>query len=79
MVDKSPERRGAGATNVILYGPPGTGKTFMSAREAVLLCDGAISDDQDRIKLMARFNALKDAGRIAFVTFHQSYSYEDFI
>ncbi len=78
MVAES-SKKSAAPTNVILYGPPGTGKTYRSAQEAVLLCDGVAPDEQDRQKLMERFNALKDAGRIAFVTFHQSYSYEDFI
>ncbi len=32
-----------------------------------------------RLKLTKRFNQYKDAGRICFITFHQSYGYEEFV
>ena len=66
--------------NTILYGPPGTGKTYNTINYAVSICRpdldvGSMSHD-DAIKM---FDELKEQGRIAFTTFHQSYGYEEFI
>lgn len=63
--------------NQILYGPPGTGKTFNSIRCAVEIIDGRVYPNYQEAK--RRFDDLRRAGRIGFVTFHQSFSYEDFV
>ena len=68
--------------NTILYGPPGTGKTYNTVSYAVALCD---NEDLSSIKakdykqVLQRYNELINEERIAFTTFHQSYSYEEFI
>ena len=68
--------------NQILYGPPGTGKTYNTVLKAMSIIDNTeykdVSDEQYST-LKTRFDELKQAGQIEFVTFHQSYSYEEFV
>ncbi|WP_099490653.1 AAA family ATPase [Stenotrophomonas maltophilia] len=72
-------------TNTILYGPPGTGKTYGVVDKALEILDPellAATKGQGtgaRAALKQRFDALHEEGRIRFVTFHQSFAYEDFV
>ena len=63
--------------NLILHGPPGTGKTYCTTAEAVRLCGEAVPENRE--ELIQTYQRLLAAGRIEFVTFHQSMSYEDFV
>ena len=66
--------------NVIFYGPPGTGKTYTTAKRAVAICDNVAEEDlTDYAEVMKKYNELKKKNRIEFITFHQSYGYEEFI
>lgn len=68
--------------NQILYGPPGTGKTYNTVLKAMSIIDGVEYKDvtdEEYTELKNRFDELKQKGQIEFVTFHQSYSYEEFV
>ena len=73
--------------NQIFFGPPGTGKTFHTINEAIKIADPEFYKihKNDREQLKARFKLLslnndnESVGQIGFTTFHQSFSYEDFI
>lgn len=70
------------AKNTILYGPPGTGKTYYTAYYSVAICEDVSIGDLEKKpyeEVLNIFNDLKEKGRIAFTTFHQSYGYEEFI
>lgn len=68
--------------NTILYGPPGTGKTYNIAKYAVRIIEGKNEDEinmEEYSSIMDRFNKYRVDGHVIFTTFHQSYSYEEFI
>lgn len=72
------------ATLKMLYGPPGTGKTWQAAREAVRAIEpaqylAAASSSNPEAALQALHKSLVNEGRVLWVTFHPSYSYEDFV
>lgn len=68
--------------NTILYGAPGTGKTYALTKKAVAIIENSTEEELssgNRADLIKRQNGYMSQGRIVFTTFHQSYSYEDFI
>lgn len=67
--------------NTILYGPPGTGKTYNTINKALEIVDPEFyhQHSDDRVAIKERFDELLNSNRIGFVTFHQSFSYEDFV
>lgn len=74
--------------NIMLYGAPGVGKTHNYKRLITMIENGkdektifdTISKNETTNDFDDRtFETIKKEKRIEFVTFHQSYSYEDFI
>ncbi|MFI5212026.1 MAG: McrB family protein [Ignavibacteria bacterium] len=63
--------------NTILYGPPGTGKTYKTILRAAEIITGESFEN--------RYDAAKElykkllGDQVQFITFHQNYSYEDFV
>ncbi|MCT7616707.1 AAA family ATPase [Aliarcobacter butzleri] len=75
--------------NIMLYGAPGVGKTH-NYKKLVSLIESGKYNESDIFKSIIEnqkldididktFEIIKNEKRIEFVTFHQSYSYEDFI
>lgn len=88
--DSSELERAASPLNQILYGPPGTGKTYHTIEAAVkaavpekyktLAIDQQLgATAAQRKELLKLYKSLTDDNRIRFVTFHQSYGYEEFV
>ena len=69
------ERISRTSLNTILYGPPGTGKTWATRKRCVETCEGEEAAGNFR----ERYEKLVECGRVEFVTFHQSYGYEEFV
>lgn len=70
--------------NQILYGPPGTGKTYNSINYALSIIDGEshvnnLMKEHGRKAIIERYEELRKEGRIDFISFHQNYSYEEFV
>jgi 5-methylcytosine-specific restriction protein B len=74
--------------NQILYGPPGTGKTYATVTKTLEILEpqwladlarGPLAGAEKRQQMKQRFDALHAQGRVTFTTFHQSFSYEDFV
>lgn len=73
--------------NQILYGPPGTGKTYNTINKAIEIINPEFykKNKNDYDVIHKEFNRLlikdfeKTEGQIAFCTFHQSFTYEDFV
>ncbi|MFW2011110.1 McrB family protein [Acinetobacter nosocomialis] len=72
--------------NRILFGAAGTGKTYHTINHALSIIKNSSLEKilieerkLGRKVLKKQFDEYREQGRIEFVTFHQSFSYEDFV
>lgn len=69
-------------TNLLMYGPPGTGKTTLM-QEVVSIFDhggpGEILFDETKKIDYFSLESISSNSKVEWTTFHQSYSYEEFI
>lgn len=74
--------------NLMLYGAPGVGKTH-NYRNIIAMIEEGVKTEKEIFDFIAKnekvnlendtFEIVKNEKRVEFITFHQSYSYEDFI
>ncbi len=67
---------------MLLYGPPGTGKTYNVVNYAVAIVENRPLEDiiaEGYSLALEKYDLYTKMGRVAFMTFHQSLSYDDFI
>ena len=66
---------------IILYGPAGTGKTFSTKKIIFNHLNNKLDlfDEKNRGEFKNNFEDLKKNKQVEFITFHQSFAYEEFI
>jgi 5-methylcytosine-specific restriction enzyme B len=84
MTVEHPAGTDAPPLNRIFYGPPGTGKTYTTVEAALQILAPEVlkepgSGNDRRKRLKDCFDKFCDSEQIVFCTFHQSFSYEDFV
>lgn len=87
LVFEEIEKNNISIKNIILYGAPGVGKTHNYKNLISMIEEGKsqneifdiVSKNQHVDLKNDVFDGIKKEKRVEFVTFHQSYSYEDFI
>ena len=85
--DSTPPSMPAYPLNHILYGPPGTGKTYSTTAWALALLNPNNPSVEDVVAHYGRneaamrqaFEHYRQQGQVGFVSFHQSFGYEDFV
>ncbi|WP_250325664.1 AAA family ATPase [Campylobacter sp. 2018MI13] len=69
--------------NQILYGAPGVGKTYDTINIALEILGEDFSTQTNEINtrqaMQKKFKEYVENGQIVFITFHQSYGYEEFV
>lgn len=81
-VNESVDKPKVDSNNLILYGPPGTGKTYNTVNYAVSIIENKALEtvkSENYESVFKRYLVYKEKGKVGFVTFHQSYGYEEFI
>lgn len=64
--------------NVLIYGPPGTGKTYLMQEVCGAFVSPVVSIDTEKETDIFSYEYIENI-KVGWVTFHQSYSYEEFI